>query len=104
LKPPGRVASIRARVRRTTPVGGRDTATGAAVAAALAAAGFTAVQPAPPDISGASPDNFVNKDADGAGVQLELTTDLRLELFPTKDGPPSARGQAFVNAVRSVYA
>lgn len=88
----------------TVYIGGRDTATGAALATALRAAGFTVVQPAPADIGGTSPDNFVNKDADGAGVQLELTYGLRTELFPTKDGPPSARGQQFVAAVRSVYA
>ncbi len=85
-------------------IGGRDTATGVELAAALRAAGFSVVQPAPSDIAGTSVDNFVNQDADGAGVQLELTSDLRMELFPTKDGPPSARGQAFVNAVRGVYA
>lgn len=85
-------------------VGGRDTATGATLAAALRAKGFAVVQPAPADIAGTSPENFVNKDADGAGVQLELTSDLRLELFPTRDGPPSARGTEFVQAVRSVYA
>ncbi|MEV6812975.1 poly-gamma-glutamate hydrolase family protein [Micromonospora sp. NPDC051296] len=84
-------------------VGGRDTAAGVELATALRAAGFTVVQPAPADIAGTSVNNFVNKDADGAGVQLELTTDLRMELFPTKDGPPSTRGQAFVDAVRSVY-
>jgi hypothetical protein len=50
------------------------------------------VQPAP------------SKDADGAGVQLELASALRLELFPAKDGPASTRGLAFVAAVRSVYA
>lgn len=85
-------------------IGGRDTATGAELATTLRDAGFAVVQPAPADIAGTSIDNFVNKDADGAGVQMELTTDLRLELFPTKDGAPSARGQAFVDAVRSVYA
>jgi phage replication-related protein YjqB (UPF0714/DUF867 family) len=85
-------------------IGGRDTATGVALAAALRAAGFTVVQPAPADIGGTSVDNFVNKDADGAGVQLELTSGLRTELFPTRDGPPSTRGQQFVDAVRSVYA
>jgi phage replication-related protein YjqB (UPF0714/DUF867 family) len=84
-------------------IGGRDTATGAELAAALRTAGFTVVQPAPADIAGTSADNFVNKDADRAGVQLELTSDLRLELFPAKDGPPSARGQAFTDAVRAVY-
>lgn len=93
-----------AKAGRIAYVGGRDTATGAEVAAALRAAGFSVVQPAPPDIAGTSPDNFVNKDADDAGVQLELTTDLRTELFPAKDGPPSARGQAFADAVRAVYA
>ncbi|NJP31575.1 poly-gamma-glutamate hydrolase family protein [Micromonospora thermarum] len=85
-------------------IGGRDTTTGAALATALRAAGFTVVQPAPDEIAGTSIDNFVNKDADGAGVQLELTLELRMELFPTKDGPPSSLGQAFVNAVRDVYA
>jgi phage replication-related protein YjqB (UPF0714/DUF867 family) len=85
-------------------IGGRDTATGAELATALRAAGFTVVQPAPADIAGTSVDNFVNKDADGAGVQLELTTDLRMELFPTKAGPPSQRGKAFADAVRAVYA
>jgi phage replication-related protein YjqB (UPF0714/DUF867 family) len=85
-------------------VGGRDTATGAELAAALRAAGFTVVQPAPADVAGTSIDNFVNKDADGAGVQLELTSDLRMELFPTRAGSPSPRGRAFVDAVRAVYA
>jgi phage replication-related protein YjqB (UPF0714/DUF867 family) len=92
------------RANKVVYVGGRDTATGVELAAALRTAGFSVVQPAPSDISGTSPDNFVNKDADGAGVQLELTTELRTELFPTKDGPPSARGQAFADAVRAVYA
>jgi phage replication-related protein YjqB (UPF0714/DUF867 family) len=85
-------------------IGGRDTATGAELATALRSAGFSVQQPAPADIAGTSIDNFVNKDADGAGVQVELTTDLRMLLFPTRDGPPSTRGQAFIDAVRSVYA
>jgi len=88
----------------TVYIGGLDTDTGAALATALRAAGFAVVQPAPADIGGTSPDNVVNKDADGAGVQLELTSALRTELFPTRDGPPSARGQEFADAVRGVYA
>jgi phage replication-related protein YjqB (UPF0714/DUF867 family) len=93
-----------ARAGETVYIGGRDTATGAALADALRQAQFTVVQPAPADIAGTSPDNFVNKDGDGAGVQLELTTDLRMLLVPARDGPPSARGEAFAAAVRSVYA
>ncbi|MCA2217157.1 poly-gamma-glutamate hydrolase family protein [Jidongwangia harbinensis] len=96
---------------RTVFIGGRDTDTGARLATALRTAGFTVVQPAPADIAGTSPDNFVNKDSDGQGVQFELTADLRTDLFPTKDGPASACtatfrtcGQAFVDAVRGVYA
>lgn len=85
-------------------IGGRDTATGAELETALEAAGFTVVRPAPSDIAGTDPANFVNDDADLAGVQLELTYDLRLALFPTKGGAPSTEGTAFVNAVRSVYA
>lgn len=85
-------------------IGGRDTATGAELATALRAAGFSVVQPAPADIAGTSIHNFVNKDADGAGVQLEITYGLRTELFPTRDGPPSVRGQQFANAIRGVYA
>ncbi|MEV4479539.1 poly-gamma-glutamate hydrolase family protein [Micromonospora coxensis] len=88
---------------KTVHIGGRDTATGAELATALRAAGFTVVQPATGDVAGTLPENFVNKDADGAGVQLELTNALRMELFPTKDAPPSSRGQAFVDAVRGVY-
>lgn len=84
-------------------IGGRDTATGAELATALRSAGFTVVQPAPSGIDGTDPRNFVNDDADLAGVQFELTYDLRLELFPTKGGPPSTKGTTFVNAVRSVY-
>jgi phage replication-related protein YjqB (UPF0714/DUF867 family) len=84
-------------------IGGRDTATGVALAAALRMAGFTVVRPAPADIAGTSVDNFVNKDADGAGVQLELTYGLRTELFPAKDGPASTRGQLFVETVRRIY-
>lgn len=85
-------------------IGGRDTTTGTRLASRMRAAGFNVVQPAPADIAGTSTQNFVNKDADGAGVQLELTYDLRVELFPTKDGPPSTRGQAFTDAVRGTYA
>lgn len=92
-----------AKADKVVYIGGRDTATGAELATALRAAGFSVVQPAPAEIAGTSTQNFVNKDADGAGVQLELTTELRMELFPTKDGPPSTRGQSFVDAVRSVY-
>lgn len=84
-------------------VGGLDTVTGAKVAQKLREARFTVVQPAPADIAGTSPQNFVNKDADGAGVQLELTKDLRLELFPTKAEGPTEKGQEFVDAVRSAY-
>jgi phage replication-related protein YjqB (UPF0714/DUF867 family) len=85
-------------------IGGLDTATGVELDTALSRAGFVVVRPAPGDVAGTSIDNFVNKDADGAGVQLELTTDLRMELFPAKDGPPSERGKAFLAAVRGVYA
>jgi phage replication-related protein YjqB (UPF0714/DUF867 family) len=91
-------------------IGGRDTDTGVKLAAALSSAGFSVVQPAPADIAGTLPDNFVNKDSDGQGVQLELTTDLRKDLFPVTGGPASTCtatfrtcGQAFVDAVRSVY-
>ena len=84
-------------------IGGRDTATGAELATVLRQNGFTVAQPATGDVAGTSPDNFVNRDADGAGVQLELASALRTELFPAKDGPPSTRGLAFVAAVRSVY-
>ncbi|MGC5330607.1 poly-gamma-glutamate hydrolase family protein [Micromonospora sp. DT62] len=93
-----------AKAGKVVYIGGRDTATGVELATALRAAGFSVVQPAPADIAGTSTANFVNKDADGAGVQLELTYDLRMELVPAKDGAPSARGQSFVEAVRSVYA
>ncbi|MGN9812013.1 poly-gamma-glutamate hydrolase family protein [Micromonospora sp. BQ11] len=86
---------------RIVYVGGRDTVKGAALTAALRARGFQA-EPAPDDIAGLSTANFVNKDADGAGVQLELTYDLRLALFPTATGAgPELDG--FVAAVRSVY-
>ncbi|OJF15289.1 poly-gamma-glutamate hydrolase family protein [Couchioplanes caeruleus] len=85
-------------------IGGRDTTTGAELETALRTAGFDVVRPAPADIGGTSPDNFVNKDADGAGVQFELTRELRDELFPTEGGPISARGQKFVDTVRGVYA
>lgn len=94
---------------RIVYVGGRDTATGARVTAALTAAGFR-VEAAPADIAGTSPDNFVNKDADGMGVQLELSTALRKDLVAAAGGQPSKCtaelpqcGEAFVQAIRSVY-
>ncbi|SCG64773.1 poly-gamma-glutamate hydrolase family protein [Micromonospora coxensis] len=89
---------------KTVHIGGRDAATGAELAAALGAIdGINVVYPATGNVAGTLPENFVNKDADGQGVQLELTNALRMELFPTKDAPPSSRGQAFVDAVRGVY-
>ena len=93
---------------RLVYVGGRDTVTGAKVTAALTAAGFK-VEAAPGHLAGTSPDNFVNKDADGMGVQLELSSVLRKELVTT-DGQPSKCtaalpqcGESFAQAIRSVY-
>lgn len=89
---------------RTVHIGGLDSTKGAQLAAALTAIdGITVVYPATGDVAGTSVNNFVNKDADGAGVQLEMTYGLRTALFPTKDGPSSPLGQVFVDAVRGVY-
>ncbi|MGB2568050.1 poly-gamma-glutamate hydrolase family protein [Micromonospora citrea] len=89
---------------KTVHIGGLDAAKGAQLATALEAIdGINVVYPATGNVAGTLPENFVNKDADGAGVQLELTYALRMELFPIKDQPPSELGDAFVEAVRGVY-
>ncbi|MFI5494253.1 poly-gamma-glutamate hydrolase family protein [Actinoplanes sp. NPDC051859] len=82
-------------------IGGRDTTTGARLRKALEAKEFGAPLSVPGEIAGVSPDNFVNKDADGAGVQLELSRGLRDELFDK--GKLTPRGEVFIATVRAVY-
>jgi phage replication-related protein YjqB (UPF0714/DUF867 family) len=57
----------------TTYVGGLDTKLRNAVREELRAAGFNAPDTLPPGLEGKSPDNIVNKNHRGRGVQLEIT-------------------------------
>lgn len=81
-------------------IGGLDTDRIVLVTAALRAASFV-VEPAPAGMSGKSPDNFVNTDADSMGVQLELTSALRETLVVDK--VVTQRGREFGEAVRNAY-
>ena len=81
-------------------IGGLDTTKIDQLTTALRAASFV-VEPAPAGMNGKSPDNFVNKDADSQGVQLELTAALRDELVAGK--VITQRGRDFGAAIRSVY-
>ncbi len=89
---------------RAVHIGGLDTETGARLATALRGKGFSVIQPASGGIAGTSPQNFVNRDADRSGVQLELTKDLRTALFGEHGATLSDEGRRFVDTVRRVYA
>ena len=58
------------------------------------------------DLQGHEPENLCNRGTSGAGVQLELSKAVRKTMFRslTRDGRkcPTARFQAFVDAVRTV--
>lgn len=89
-------------------VGGRDTTLRAAVATALSNAGFTVSTNPPSNLAGTSTSNICNRNAIGAGVQLEISKGLRLQMM-TSLSSTSGRASSktttfytFVNAIRGV--
>jgi phage replication-related protein YjqB (UPF0714/DUF867 family) len=85
-------------------MGGRDAAVREALSGRLKAAGFHVGEHADPDLQGVHPNNICNRGLSGAGVQLELSRALRLELFPSLSAKgraaPRKRFHEFVRAVR----
>lgn len=94
---------------KQTAIGGLDLPTVALLTQRLTAAGF-AVITTPSEIAGTDPLNFCNRNASGAGVQLELSLAQREAFFPGGDTSRTMRDSgvrtpefwAYVDAVRSV--
>lgn len=63
-----------------TYIGGLDTALAGKVRDALTKHGFTVLD-APKHLAGLSPDNIVNKNKNGRGVQLEISKGLRIQFL-----------------------
>ena len=86
-------------------IGGRDTALGGRIGAALKAAGFVAGAPAGAHLQGADRANICNRGKSGAGVQLELSRGVRESMFATLTqagrARPSATLARFAAAVRA---
>lgn len=85
-------------------MGGRHAAAQEALGERLKAAGFHVDKHADPELQGVHPNNICNRGLSGAGVQLELSRALRLELFPSLSAKgrvaPRRRFHEFVRAVR----
>jgi phage replication-related protein YjqB (UPF0714/DUF867 family) len=62
-------------------IGGRDFALRRRIRDALVQAGFFARESARPGLRGLHPDNICNRGLSGRGIQLELSGELRRELF-----------------------
>jgi phage replication-related protein YjqB (UPF0714/DUF867 family) len=60
-----------------TYIGGRDTKLKKRIKESLTKFGFTVKKENPKDLAGTSPDNIVNRNIDGRGVQLEISEGLR---------------------------
>jgi phage replication-related protein YjqB (UPF0714/DUF867 family) len=60
-----------------TYIGGRDTKLKKRIKESLTKFGFTVKKENPKDLAGISPDNIVNRNIDGRGVQLEISEGLR---------------------------
>lgn len=90
--------------RAVVYLGGRDRALGSRLKARLEAFGFKVETHADASLQGTHPQNICNRGASGAGVQLELSKALRLELFPSLlpkgRAAPRKRFHEFVRAVR----
>ena len=86
---------------KVTYIGGRDEAGIQVVRAALEKAGFL-VDTAPLNYTGTDPKNFVNRNSNGMGIQLELTLAQRRALFTKRDeSRPNKLYEAYVGAIRS---
>jgi phage replication-related protein YjqB (UPF0714/DUF867 family) len=93
-------------------LGGRDQARKQRIGNALAAAGFAVDWNTTEDIDGSDRRNICNRNASGAGVQLELSAALRASFFPEgktsravrESGRRTEVFQRFVAAVAQVTA
>lgn len=89
-------------------VGGRDTTLKTQIATALSNAGFTVSTTPPGYLAGTSTTNICNRNATGAGVQLEISKGLRLQMMTSlysTSGRASSKTTtfySFVNAIRGV--
>ena len=84
---------------RMTYIGGLDEAGATLVRDALVAAGFNA-ELAPNEFAGRDRKNFVNRNANGAGIQLEITQRQRKALFDNfRESDPNERFNSYVKAV-----
>lgn len=84
---------------RVTYIGGLDEEGGLAVRDALRAEGFEA-QMAPNEYQGMDRKNFVNRNAAGAGIQLEISQRQRKALFNnTRESEPNERFERYVKAI-----
>lgn len=88
-------------------LGGRDAALRRRIGEALADAGFVVDWHTAEDLDGSDRRNICNRNASGAGVQLELSAALRASFFPggrtsrpvRESGERTAAFRAFVTAV-----
>jgi phage replication-related protein YjqB (UPF0714/DUF867 family) len=101
------VLAVHGEVSETRPVvylGGRDQALGQTLGRHLEAGGFQVEAHNNPELQGVHPENICNRGQSAAGVQLEVSRALRLELFPSLlakgRAAPRQRFHEFVRAVR----
>lgn len=89
-------------------VGGLDKRLGQRLGSALKAAGFVVDKHKSPNLKGLEPDNLCNRGKRKAGVQLELSLNVRKQLFVslTREGRKKTKPAFghFVKALRSVIA
>ena len=87
-------------------LGGLDEMLGARVGAALEAKSFDVRQHPDPQLQGREPKNLCNRGSSGKGVQLELSRDLRKEMFlsltPEGREHTTPKFLDFIDALRSV--
>lgn len=84
-----------------TYIGGRDTELANKIKESLVKHGFT-VKDAPENLSGISPDNIVNKNRDGRGVQIEISEGLRTKFLSTDKNSLQSYLLAISEAVNSI--
>ncbi|WP_082232701.1 poly-gamma-glutamate hydrolase family protein [Halobacillus massiliensis] len=92
--------------KKMTLVGGRDFSLREKVYEALISAGFQAeIMPDSSPLAGIHPDNIVNKNKRGMGVQLEISTVQRNAFFEknTRIGRQHTQTEEFQKYVRAVF-
>jgi phage replication-related protein YjqB (UPF0714/DUF867 family) len=89
-------------------LGGLDVRLGRRIGQALKTAGFEVGKHKNPNLQGIEPENICNRGQTKAGVQLELSRSVRLQMFSslTRTGRKTTKPafKRFVKAVRSVIA